>query len=95
MALHDLQILRDIDRQIAAMQTEVKLLHQEFRHSQRITSARLAALEAKSDRPPPAVLFSLREINEKTIIKIILFIMMVSAGRPMAESMLLALRHGL
>lgn len=93
MALSDLQILRDLDRAIAAQHTELSLLRQEFRYSEQATATRLQAIEGKLDQRNK--LSSFLAMNDKVTIKLILFLAFMAAGKPMAESLLLSLKAGL
>lgn len=81
MAMPDLDILRDIDAQLAELRMELRLHRQEARFRQRETLERLRALEARTAKvTTPLTLIQFLLLHEKTVIKTLLMVIGTTAG---------------
>jgi hypothetical protein len=84
----DLHILRDVDRQIADLRTESRLVRQEFRFFQKTALARLQALENKLDRRT----IDFHKIWNSFVLKAAIFIALMAAGKPISQAIMIALK---
>lgn len=97
MASLDLQILRDIDRQIAALRTDIQLNRQQTHFHLRDIFTRLQSIERRLSQPspPPAKPSLGSQINVQTLfepgfVKILIFIILLLLGNTVTDAVKLA-----